>query len=67
MLIPFRVMVIKVVEMNKTLNRLANQKNEINYDLTKKDRTAICVKNTYCKQHIMLNIDRFQDRDCIFQ
>ena len=38
-------MVIKVVEMNKTLNRLANQKNEINYDLTqKKDRTAMCVK-----------------------
>ena len=67
MLIPFRVMVIKVVEMNKTLNRLANQKNEIVYDLTKKDRTAICVKNTYCTQQIMLNIDRFQDRDCIFQ
>ena len=37
-------MVIKVVEMNKTLNRLANQKNEINYDLTKEDRTAMCVK-----------------------
>ena len=47
--IPFRVMVIKVVEMNKTLNRLANQKNEINYDLTQKKGS----NSDLCKKHIL--------------